>query len=164
MWKMRGNEESDKKERSRSLGRKKQLVIAAVAGSIILCAAFAALKFFSGEQAVGFEEMKERQIPKDITSEVVPEYKTLERALACMVDEDVYVVVTRGEKPTSGYGVSVDRMAVEEKDGKTNLIVYALFDDPQQETAISQIITYPLCIVKTDLEKLPDTIELRIQY
>ena len=42
--------------------------------------------------------------------------------------------------------------------------VYALFEDPQKQTAISQIITYPIQVVKTDLKALPDTIELRIQY
>ena len=69
-----------------------------------------------------------------------------------------------GEKPTSGFNVSVDRMSLEEKNGKKNLIVYALFEDPQKETAISQIITYPIQVVKTDLDALPDSIELRIQY
>ena len=53
---------------------------------------------------------------------------------------------------------------LEEKNGKSNLIVYALFEDPKKETAISQIITYPTAVVKTDLKTLPDTIELRIQY
>ena len=55
-------------------------------------------------------------------------------------------------------------MALEEKNGKENLIVYALWEDPEKETAISQIITYPVQVVKTDLKALPDTIELRIQY
>ena len=40
----------------------------------------------------------------------------------------------------------------------------ALFEDPQKQTAISQILTYPVRVVKTDLKSLPDTIELRIQY
>ena len=36
--------------------------------------------------------------------------------------------------------------------------------DPQKKTALSQIITYPAEVVKTELKTLPDTIELRIQY
>lgn len=63
-----------------------------------------------------------------------------------------------------GFGVSVKKLVLEEKDGKENLIVYALFEDPQKQTAISQILTYPVRVVKTDLKSLPDTIELRIQY
>lgn len=150
-----------KKENAR---KAKKLFI--VIGAVVMTAAviFLGVKFTGGEENVGFEEVKENKIPADISSDVIPEYRTLERALACRVDDDIYVMVTRGEKPTSGFGVSVDRMIVEEKDGKTNLIVYSLFEDPDKETPISQIITYPLCIVKTDLTALPDTIELRIQY
>jgi len=139
-----------------------------ISGGILMlaaaCAIFACMKLQAGEETVNFAEVKESRIPADISSNVIPEYRTLERALACIVDDDVYVIVTRGEKPSSGFGVSIDRMTLEKKDDKTNLIVYALFDDPDKETAISQIITYPLSVVKTDLESLPDTIELRIQY
>ena len=119
---------------------------------------------FGGDTPVDFQEVKESKMPSDITSDIIPEYKTLERALACAVDDDIYVIVTRGEKPTSGFNVSIDKIKLEEKNGKDNLIVYALFEDPQKQTAISQIITYPIQVVKTDLKALPDTIELRIQY
>ena len=161
---MKIGKDRDGAEQRRFGGKKKLLAAVVLIAALAVCATFAFMHFFSGEKAVSFEEVKESQIPKDITSDVVPEYKTLERALARVVDDDVYVIVTRGEKPTSGFAVSVDRIALEEKDGKNNLIVYALFEDPQKETAISQIITYPVCIVKTDLAKLPDSIELRIQY
>ena len=152
------------KERKRMAEGRKKLFI--VIGAVVMTAAviFLGVKFTGGEENVSFEEVKENKVPADISSDVIPEYRTLERALACRVDDDIYVMVTRGEKPTSGFGVSVDRMIMEEKDGKTNLIVYSLFEDPDKETPISQIITYPLCIVKTDLTALPDTIELRIQY
>lgn len=139
-----------------------------IAGVILMLAAvfaiFACLKLQAGEEMVRFESVKEKQVPQDLSSNIIPEYRTLERALACIVDDDVYVIVTRGEKPSSGFGVTVERMMVEEKDGKKNLIVYALFEDPDKKTAISQILTYPTAIVKTDLKTLPDTIELRIQY
>ena len=143
---------------------KKVLMVGAVMLVIGICAALVCFKFLGGETKVDFTEVKESQMPQDISSNIIPEYKTLERALACVIDDDVYVIVTRGEKPTSGFGVSVDRMMMEEKNGKSNLIVYALFDDPKKETAISQIITYPIQVVKTDLKSLPDAIELRIQY
>lgn len=149
------------KEKLRS---RKLLIAGALLLLIGVAVALIGLKMVSGEDPVKFQEMEESQIPVDITSNIIPEYRTLERALACRVDDTVYVIVTRGEKPTSGFRVSVDRMSLEEKDGKENLIVYANFQDPQKETAISQIITYPIQVVKTDLQKLPDTIELRIQY
>lgn len=143
---------------------RKRYVLAGAVLAAAICIAFVVLGIGSGEDPVDFKQVKESELPGDITSEIIPEYKTLERALACAVDNDIYVIVTRGEKPTSGFGLSVNKIMLEEKNGKENLIVYALFEDPQKETAISQIITYPTEVVKTDLKKLPDTIELRIQY
>lgn len=144
--------------------RKKVFVILVVAVAVGVCAAVLGTGISVGEKNVKFDEVSEKNMPADITNEVIPEYREFERALACMIDDDVYVLVTRGEKPSSGFHVSVDKMKIEEKDDKSNLIVYALFEDPDKETPISQIVTYPLCVVKTDLNDLPDTIELRIQY
>lgn len=129
-----------------------------------ICIALICIKVMDGSREVGFENVKESSIPGGICADVIPEYKTLERALACMEDDDVYVIVTRGEKPTSGYKVSIERMLLEEEGGNDNLIVYAQFKDPEKEMSISQIITYPVQVAKTDLKELPDTIELRIQY
>lgn len=136
------------------------VVVLAAAGAI----AWLILSLFSGAKEVGFEQVPEDELPEAITSDIIPEYKTLERALACCIDDDIYVIVTRGEKPTSGFKVAVDHMALEEQDGKSTLIVYAGFKDPDKKTAFSQIITYPTAVVRTDLKQLPEDIELRIQY
>ncbi len=152
-------------EKIKGMSRNRYKLIAGIiilAGALSMIAAF--LLFNGGEESVKFEVVEEKDLPHDITANVIPQYRSLERALACKVDDDVYVVVTRGEKPSSGFDVSVDRIMIEEDEGKTNLIVYAIFEDPQKQTAISQIITYPAEVVKTGLDELPDSIELRIQY
>lgn len=151
-------------EKPKGSGRRRAVIIAVIIAAAAVLAYMTIPRFLGGEENVDFQEVEDDKIPAEITSEVIPEYKTLERALACVSGDDVYVIVTRGEKPTSGFGVMIDKMIVEEKDDDKNLIVYAAFDDPDKETPISQIITYPLCIVKTDLSYLPDNIELRIQY
>ena len=88
----------------------------------------------------------------------------LERALGCLVDGKVYVLVTRGEKPTAGYGASIEELRlVKSKDG-SNLKVHALFSEPEEGEAVSQIVTYPYCVAETELESLPDTIELIVKY
>lgn len=143
---------------------KKRLVAAGAVFAVGLCAFIIISCIAGGDKTVDFHQVKENEMPSDITSEIIPGYKSLERALACVIDDDVYVVVTRGEKPTSGFGISVDKLVLEEKNGKENLIVYALFEDPKKEMTISQIITYPTAVVKTGLKQLPDTVELRIQY
>lgn len=143
--------------------KKRLLAILAVAAAGIAVAVIC-INMMGNSEPVEFEEVEEKELPGEIVSDIIPEYKSLERALACIIDDDVYVVVTRGEKPTSGYKVSIDSMVVEKEKDKENLIVYANFRDPDKKTAFSQIITYPTQVVKTDLKALPDNIELRIQY
>ena len=39
-----------------------------------------------------------------------------------------------------------------------------MFTEPAADTAVSQIITYPYVVAETELETLPDTIELIVRY
>ena len=131
---------------------------------IVLLAAFFVVNKVKGDETVDFITLMDTEIPQEITSQVIPEYRSLERALACKVDDKVYVMVSRGEKPTSGFDVGIDRMILEDRNGMTNLIVYAVFRDPEPGVALSQVLTYPLRIAETSLSGLPDQIELRVQY
>lgn len=151
------------KEKRAGSGKKWGLLIMA-AVIIVLAGALAVVSGLNGAQSVEFKELSKNKIPQDIIRRVIPEYRTLERALACVVEDKVYVIVTRGEKPTSGFHLSIDRMELEEKNGKSNLIVYADFEDPDEKTSLSHVVTYPIQVAVTDLKKLPDEIELRIQY
>ena len=146
------------------LSKKKTILISLAVVITVLAGIVLIPTIRAGEKPVGFKTVKADSIPKTLEEDVIPEYKALERALACVVGDDIYVIVSRGEKPSSGFSVKVDRMAIEKEKGKTNWIVYALFTDPEKETKISQIITYPITVVKTELTSLPDTIELRIEY
>lgn len=132
-----------------------------IAGALI---ALLAGYFLRGDDMVEFRMLSEAEIPQDIAGQVIPEYRDLERALACVVDDKIYVVVTRGEKLTSGYEIAIEKLECSEEDGKQNLVVHALFKNPEPGTALSQVLTYPLAVAETELEELPDTIELRIQY
>lgn len=132
------------------------VVIAVVSG--------AAVFVMEHQKNVEFTVLGEKQIPQEISGDVIPEYRSLERALACMVDDKVYVVVTRGEKPASGFKVDIDKIKLKTEDGKDTLIVYADFRDPSKESSMSQVVNYPVKVAKTNLTKLPDEIELRVQY
>ena len=157
-------EKEKKKEKKLKKPGKKRIILVAVIVAVIAAAALFAATLFKGDKTVEFKILSENQIPQDISSQVIPEYRTLERALACVVEDKVYVVVTRGEKPTSGFEVDIDKMKLEEQDGKTNLVVYADFKDPEKGKALAQVLTYPLKVAETKLTQLPDEIELRIQY
>lgn len=131
---------------------------------LALATGFVAMHMMNGDKKVEYTALGETEYPQDIVSQVIPQYRDLERALACVVDDEVYVLVTRGEKPTSGFEIEIDNMILENKDGKSNLVVFAKFADPTPEDSISQVLTYPLSVAKTNLEKLPDDIELRVIY
>ena len=135
------------------------LLAAAVVIGIILISNFA-----RGDEKVEFRILSEQEIPQEITSQVIPEYRDLERALACVSEDRVYVLVTRGEKPTSGYEVSIDQMVLENENGNRNLVVYSKFKDPEPGSALAQVLTYPLQVAETNLDALPDSIELRVKY
>ncbi len=113
---------------------------------------------------IEFTQLSKDKIPQSIESEVIPEYRDLERALGCFVDGKVYVVVTRGEKPTAGYEVSIEEMRLEKTNKGTNLKVYSLFKEPVKGVAVAQMSTYPYSVAATKLTTLPDTIELIVKY
>jgi len=111
-------------------------------------------------KTVEFVQLTEEEIPQSIVKDVIPEYRELERALGCLVDGKVYVVVTRGEKPTAGYDLAIQEMKLEKTDTGQNLIVRARFIEPPEGEAVPQVITFPYQVAETVLESLPDTIEL----
>lgn len=138
--------------------------IAALIGALAYMVSGSGLIEMGGGRTVEFTQLTKDEIPQAIETDVIPEYRDLERALGCLVDGKVYVVVTRGEKPTAGYDLQIEKMKLEKKDGKTNLVVSAVFSDPPAGTTVSQIITYPYVSAITELEVLPDTIELSVKY
>ncbi|MBR5516795.1 MAG: protease complex subunit PrcB family protein [Firmicutes bacterium] len=140
-----------------------------IVGAVALICVLVWLLFFKNNlgsfgEKVEFEELSKENIPNAIEREVIPEYRELERALGCVVDGKVYVIVTRGEKPTSGYGVSVKSLTMEKGEKGTNLKVEAYFKEPENGVAVSKVTTYPYVVVSTNLQKLPDSIELISQY
>lgn len=120
-------------------------------------------RFFAGDDKVGFVIVEGQEIPEKI-QEILPRYRMLERALAIKIDEDVYVVVTRGEKLTGGYSVDIDKMTLIKEKDDTILTVYALFKDPRPDELVPQVISYPYTVAKTSLKELPKKISLQVDY
>lgn len=143
---------------------KKKVGTVVIAAIVLAGAIWGGMRLFSGNEDVKFRVLSETEIPQQIASQVIPEYRQLERALASVVDGKVYVVATRGEKPTTGYELQIDRMTLEGSDDSKTLVVFVKFKDPQPGMALTQALTYPLQVAETELEELPDQIQLRVQY
>lgn len=131
---------------------------------LIVVAGIYTLKYFMKDDGnVAFEILSEEMIPKKV-QEILPRYKALERALACKVDGDIYVIATRGEKPTGGFTVDIDRIIKVKEEDKDKLVIYVTFEDPKPGDVVTQVITYPYTVAKTNLKELPDKIELKVKY
>ncbi|NLJ59023.1 MAG: protease complex subunit PrcB family protein [Tissierellia bacterium] len=140
--------------------------IVSIAAIIVFIAAI--LFFFryfrgKGVQNVSFDHIDPENIPRQIT-EVLPNYRMKEKALVCRINDEIYVVVTRGEKNTAGYEVEIDKLTLGSTDGERVLTVYALYTDPKPGDVTAQILTYPFAVVKTDLEELPQKVVLEREY
>lgn len=142
----------------------KKEIIAIAAAAVVLIGLIVAFGLKTGETGIEFEKVSQKEMPRELEADILPEYRDLERALACRIDGKVYVIVTRGEKPAAGYEVEIDRMTLENKDDKSSLIVYATFADPKEPENMARITSYPVAVVKADMKGLPDTIELRAEF
>lgn len=118
----------------------------------------------SRDDSISFKEVKQEDLPMEL-AEALPKYIMEERALTFKYQDDIYVVVTRGEKQTKGYFVDID--SIEKQvygEGQFDLIVKANFIDPTPNEIVAQEYDYPLMIVKTNLKTMPSAIHLDVSY
>ena len=141
-----------------------KLRIGIVIAAVVIIAVGLKMTGEGGDGGVVFKQLTEDAVPQEITSQIIPEYRDMERALACVVEDKVYVLATRGEKPTTGYDISIENMSLEEKEGVSTLTVNAVFTDPQAGASLTQEATYPYVVAETDITKLPDKIQMKITY
>ncbi len=139
------------------------LRIAIVVIAVVSLILVAKLKGTGG--SVDFTALTENAVPQQISSEIIPEYRDMERALACICEDKVYVLAMRGEKPTTGYDIAIESMELNtDKNDEDTLTVNVLFTDPQAGASLTQAQTYPYIVAETDLQELPDKIEMQIKY
>lgn len=117
----------------------------------------------SDNTEVKFKTIDEEDLPANIV-EALPNYIMEERALTFEYDNNIYVIVTRGEKTSEGYTVDIDNIKMEPYGEEFDLIVYAKFTDPNPNEIQSQEYDYPMIIVETNLEQLPNSIHLDVEY
>ena len=117
-----------------------------------------------GDRTVKYKVLDSSEIPEKI-KEILPKYLSEERALTCRINDEIYVLVTRGEKQTGGYEVEVEKIIKEPKSKDDfELVVYAKFKDPDIDDIVAQGFSYPFTIVKTNLDKMPENIRLEVEY
>lgn len=92
---------------------------------------------------IPFERVTLDDTPEDVKATI--EYKNREKATYVLPnDDDYYIVVSRGEQPTSGYEVEI--LFVE--DWGDSIHVMYKFKDPADDELVSQATTFPFDIVR----------------
>lgn len=141
----------------------RKIIILAIAIIIILGGFLLPRLLSSDSTEIKFKTIDEEDLPSKIV-EALPNYIMEERALTFDYEEEVYVIVTRGEKTSEGYTVDIDSIKTEAYEDGFDLIVYAKFKDPNPNEILSQEYDYPMIIVKTNLNELPNSIHLDVEY
>ena len=142
---------------------KKQWVAIGILGAILV-ALVIGLGVYGGDSQIGFDVVTEKDMPRELEAEIIPKYRDLERALACRVNDEIYVLAMRGEKPTSGYEIQITNLELVTEKQKTKLVVYADFVDPAKPENMARVKSHSVSVVKAKMSGLPDKIELKANY
>ncbi len=103
---------------------------------------------------MAFEQVAVHEVPPQIKEAV---QKAREEDIEVYVVEDTaFIVVTRGKKPTAGYGVKVAGIEGfnRSQDGHS-IDIYVEYNNPEPEQPVAQVVTYPYAIVKIDMKDIP---------
>jgi len=88
-----------------------------------------------------------KPIPKKVKEWMAKHYKNYYQGYMT-VDGATYILIARGESPSSGYGISLEDVTVES--GKA--IVKGTFTEPQDGQMYLTVITHPTILIKVNQE------------
>ncbi|GAB6933914.1 protease complex subunit PrcB family protein [Calditerricola satsumensis] len=103
-----------------------------------------------GKEAIPYRVIPRHDAPPDIQQWIDRHFRN-EGAYVSRTADATYVLISRGEKPTAGYGIAVQ--AVTCKDG--GIVVTVRTIDPQPGDIVAEVITYPHVVVKLDAQSKP---------
>lgn len=105
--------------------------------------------FMEQSKPVDYTILQREAIPEKIL-DMMDKYVNEERALAVKLNNKIYVVVTRGND--KNHGIEMDKIDILKQDDKNIMRVKVVYKDKEK--------SYPYIVVETNLNELPDSIEL----
>ena len=105
--------------------------------------------FMEQSKPVDYTILQREAIPEKIL-DMMDKYVNEERSLAVKLENKIYVVVTRGND--KNHGIEMDKIDIVKQDDKNIMRVKVVYKDKEE--------SYPYIVVETNLNELPDTIEL----
>ena len=105
--------------------------------------------FMEQSQPADYTILQREAIPEKIL-DMMDKYVDEERALAVKLNDQIYVVVTRGND--KNHGIEMDKIDIVKQDDKNIMRVKIVYKEKEK--------SYPYIVVETNLNELPDSIEL----
>ena len=105
--------------------------------------------FMEQSKPVDYTILQREAIPEKIL-DMMDKYVNEERSLAVKLENKIYVVVTRGND--KNHGIEMAKVDILKQDDKNIMRVKLVYKDKEE--------SYPYIVVETNLNELPDTIEL----
>lgn len=89
-----------------------------------------------------YKHVRQEDAPIEV-KKWLEENKVIEGDKTFTIKDMNYVVITRGEKKTGGYGIEIDC-----KENEKLIEILVKFIDPNKDQIMIQVITHPLEIIK----------------
>ena len=105
--------------------------------------------FMEQSKPTDYTILQREAIPEKIL-DMMDKYVNEERALAVKLNDKIYVVVTRGND--KNHGIEMDKIDIVKQDDKNIMRVKIVYKENEK--------SYPYIVVETNLNELPDSIEL----
>ena len=121
------------------------IIMALIIGGFIVIPSI----FMEQSKPTDYTILQRESIPEKIL-DMMDKYVNEERALAVKLNDKIYVVVTRGND--KNHGIEMDKIDVVKKDNKNIMRVKIVYKEKEK--------SYPYIVVETNLNELPDLIEL----
>ena len=105
--------------------------------------------FMEQSKPTDYTILQREAIPEKIL-DMMDKYVDEERALAVKLNDKIYVIVTRGND--KNHGIEMDKIDIVKQDDKNIMRVKIVYKEKEK--------SYPYIVVETNLNELPDSIEL----
>lgn len=93
---------------------------------------------------IEFTVVEEREIPEGLKVKI-DEKKQTAFKITYKDDDDLYIAVGYGERPTGGYSIAVNDLYL----GKNAIHITTSLIGPSKDETVTQVLTYPYIVVKT---------------
>lgn len=96
---------------------------------------------------IPFENLDPGQAPEEI-AQWVDSNKNTEQCAVKKLDNNLYILVSRGEKKTAGYAVNITQVSGMRDQEALNLTIGMEMTDPDPDALVSQVIDYPFVLIR----------------